>query len=247
MIAIIAATNLEAAYLTDSISKREDFLIQKKSFHTGLLNGFPAVVCICGVGKSNAAHGAALLIEKFRPSQVYIVGVAGAYPSSGLSIGDIAAADKEIYGDEGLMLDNGFHTLDEMFGANSGVAGSEFRIQNEFVMHIPGDILNNPRIKKGGFVTVSTCTGTLSMGKEIEKTFSFSGKVLCENMEGAAIAHICALSDIIAVEIRGISNIIEDRKLKPLDKNDIAAAANNVQRFFLDRLVQGHDIVPCDN
>jgi nucleoside phosphorylase len=56
-------------------------------------------------------------------------------------------------------------------------------------------------------------------------------------MEGAAIAHVCSLSGVPVAEIRGISNIIEDRTAAPLNKSDIVKAAENVQKFFLERLV----------
>jgi futalosine hydrolase len=34
---------------------------------------------------------------------------------------------------------------------------------------------------------------------------------LCESMEGAAAAHVCALHDVPFLEVRGISNLVEDR------------------------------------
>jgi hypothetical protein len=37
-------------------------------------------------------------------------------------------------------------------------------------------------------------------------------------------------------EIRGISNIIEDRNGKPLDKEALLTAAANAQRFFIDKM-----------
>ncbi|GFP22068.1 futalosine hydrolase, partial [Candidatus Hakubella thermalkaliphila] len=69
---------------------------------------------ISGIGKTNAAHAATLLIEKFSPSAVINFGIGGAYPSANLRAGDIAIADKEIYGDEGLWLKDGFHKTDEI-------------------------------------------------------------------------------------------------------------------------------------
>jgi futalosine hydrolase len=214
--AVIASTETEAGLIIGRLSQKESSEIQGKKFYRGFLKDKEISVCICGIGKANAAHGTALLIERFKPDSIYIVGVAGAYPSSGLNIGDIAIAEKEIYGDEGLFLKNGFHPMNEILD-----------IQNEFTMRIPEkfkDIKN-----RGNFITVSTCTGALEKGREIEKRLN----ALCENMEGAAIAQICALSGIPAVEMRGISNIIEDRAGEPLNKSDIVKAAENVQRFFL--------------
>jgi len=136
-------------------------------------------------------------------------------------IGDIVIAEKEIYGDEGLSSKDGFRTLNEILD-----------VQNEFIMYIPEQLIEQKN--KGTFVTVSTCTGTLEKGKEIEKRFN----AICENMEGAAIAHICAFSGIPAAEIRGISNIIEDRTAAPLNKADIIKAAENAQRFLLEHIGQ---------
>jgi len=66
LLGIIASTEIETNLIIKQLEKKEDLSIQRKSFYKGLLKqNIRAVVCICGVGKANAAHGAALLIEKF--------------------------------------------------------------------------------------------------------------------------------------------------------------------------------------
>ena len=221
---IIASTQIEADLVIKQLSEKEEISIQGVYFYKGSLGkNIHAVICICGIGKANAAHGTALLIEKFKPDFVWNIGIAGAYPSSGLKIGDVVIAKKEIYGDEGLMAKNGFFTIKEILGYT----------ENDFPMLIPEKLSNS--MVKGNFVTVSTCTGTLEKGKEIEKRFN----AICENMEGAAIANICALSGIPVAEIRGISNIIEDRIAEPLNKATIIKAAGNAQRFLLEHIKQG--------
>ena len=47
------------------------------------------------------------IIEK-RPDAIVVCGVGGAYPSSGLKIGDVACAEIEIYGDLGAQSPTGF-------------------------------------------------------------------------------------------------------------------------------------------
>lgn len=218
MFGIIASTQIEADLVIKQLSQKEAISIQGKAFYKGLLGqNTEGIVCICGIGKANAAHGTALLIEKFKPDFVWNIGIAGAYPSSGLKIGDVVIAKKEIYGDEGLMAKNGFFTIKEILGCP----------ENDFPMFVPEKLRSS--VVSGNFVTVSTCTGTLERGKEIEKRFN----AISENMEGAAIAHVCSLSGIPVTEIRGISNIIEDRTAAPLNKADIVKAAENVQKFFL--------------
>lgn len=228
-IGIVVSTELEAGILLKNLASRKKTSVQGKAFHSGSIGSdVRAAVCICGIGKTNAAHGTTLLLAKFKPDIIYSIGVAGAYPSSGLMPGDIAAAEKEIYGDEGLTLKKGFHTMDALkLPVISG--GAEY--YNEFPLFVP------ERLKgfkfKGNFITVSSCTGTLDKGLEMETRFG----AICENMEGAAVAHICALNGIPLTEIRGISNIIEDRSAAPIDRADIIKAAENVQKFFLERLV----------
>ncbi len=80
--------------------------------------------------------------------------------------------------------------------------------------------------RSGVFLTVSACTGTRRRSGELEGKFDS----LCENMEGAAIAHICRLYGIPFVEIRGISNIVEDRDK---DKWNMRLAAENCQKAVL--------------
>jgi futalosine hydrolase len=57
------------------------------------------------------------------------------------------------------------------------------------------------------FVTMTTCTGTDSEARAIERRTG--GAV--ENMEGAAVAHVAHLHGVPAGEVRGISNLVTDR------------------------------------
>jgi len=81
--------------------------------------------------------------------------------------------------------------------------------------------------KQGNFVTASQCSGTRESGELIRRRFDG----LCENMEGAAVAHICAMYAVPMVEVRGISNIIEDRDMK---KWNIDLAAFNCNKVVME-------------
>ncbi|HTZ18917.1 MAG TPA: futalosine hydrolase [Dissulfurispiraceae bacterium] len=227
-VGIIIPTQIEAGVLVRRISERKETAAQSRLFYEGFINKKPVVFCLCGIGKTNAAHGVTLLIERFGPSIVYMIGVAGAYPSSGLEIGESVVAEREVYGDEGLMLGTEFKGMAGLGLALADVGGK--RYYNEFPLLVP-DALKDCR-HKGTFVTVSSCTGTLRLGREMEQRYG----AICENMEGAAIAHICLLNGVPAAEIRGISNIIGDREGKPLDRSAILKASENVQEYFLERL-----------
>ncbi len=70
------------------------------SFPVCYLEGFNTVLVVSGVGKVNAAVCTFCMIQHFSPSEFWVVGIGGAYPDSGLRIGDLAAASLEVYGDE---------------------------------------------------------------------------------------------------------------------------------------------------
>jgi futalosine hydrolase len=84
----------------------------------------------------------------------------------------------------------------------------------------------------GVFLTVSTVTGTRERALELRRRH----KALCENMEGAAVAQVCALYGIPLLEIRGISNMVEDRDALGWEKG---LAALNCQRAVLELIRSG--------
>lgn len=237
-IGLISATKTESSIILRRL-KKDNF----GYFYIGKFGKNNIVHVISGIGKTNAAHAATLLIEKFSPSFIVNFGIGGAYPSSGLGIGDIAIATKEIYGDEGLWLEDGFYTADSI-GIPFLKKGrkkyfNEFPLDERLLSKAAKIIPPRPPLLKGGwggykiksgpFITVSTCTGTNKRAKELEKRFN----AICENMEGAAVAHICAMYGIPMLEIRGISNIVEKRDM---GKWDIKTAATNCRRVVQEFL-----------
>ena len=112
-IGLISATEKESRAILKTLRR-----IKGKSLalpvYQGKIGKTNIIYIISGIGKTNAAYAATLLIEKFSPSAVINFGIGGAYPSANLRAGDIAIADNEIYGDEGLWLKDGFHKADEI-------------------------------------------------------------------------------------------------------------------------------------
>ena len=71
------------------------------------------------------------------------------------------------------------------------------------------------------FVTVSSCTGTDGIARELERRTA--GAV--ESMEGAAIAHVAHLHGVPVGEVRGISNLVTNRDTTTWRLKQAAAAA----------------------
>ena len=202
-----------------------------KKIFEGELDGRSIIFTHCGVGKVNAAHSVTLILENYDVDVLILFGIAGAYPDSVLKIGDIAVAESENYGEEGVMTRDGWRSMEF---PGFPLLSKEIEYYNTFPLdydmaHLAADASRDCgfNVKSGNFVTVSQCSGTRESGEVMKKRFD----ALCENMEGAAAAHICTLYGIPIVEMRGISNIIEDRDLK---KWDIKRASTNCNKAVME-------------
>jgi futalosine hydrolase len=237
-IGLISSVSVEGEVIRRNLADVHKGVHCGLTFQEGTVYDKSIVYLISGIGKTNASRGTTFLIEKFSPGIIINIGIGGAYPLSGLIAGDIAVAEKEIYGDEGVLLKDGFHTVETIgipllvktpkkyfneFPQNKKLLKTAFRVSRN-IFHA-----SNITVKSGPFLTLSTCTGSVRRAREIEKTFH----AICENMEGAAVAHVCASCGIPMVEIRGISNIVGERNKK---KWNISLAAENCQQVVLELL-----------
>ena len=176
------------------------------------LDATDAVVLCTGVGAVNAAHAVTMAIMRQRPEGIMVCGVGGAYPGSGLRVGDVACAAEECYGDLGASAPTGF--LD-MKALGFPVVSAASPLYNDLPMQLwPVE----HRVK---FVTVNTCTGTDATARAIE--LRTGGAV--ENMEGAAVAHVAHLHGIPVGEVRGISNLVTHRETAAWRLKEAALAA----------------------
>lgn len=215
MIALFFATPFECRLIAKRIENKEFLRIKNTEFLTGRLFGYEILLCISGVGKINSTISSMITLEKFPIEKALISGIAGAYPSSGLKIGEIALATREIEVDHGLLIDfDRFISMDFV----------------EVELTVPHSL---DGLKRGIFLTVSSCTGNLKRAKFLESKFGG----ICENMEGAAIAKVCSLYDVPVFEIRSISNYVEDRE-SLLSRKEVENAAEVVEKFILERFPQ---------
>lgn len=215
MIALFFATTLECRLIAERIENKQFFRIKNTDLIKGRLFGYEILLCISGVGKINSTISSMITLEKFPIKKVLISGIAGAYPSSGLKIGEIAVATKEVEVDQGLLMDfDRFISMDFV----------------EVELTVPHSLEG---LKRGIFLTVSSCTGNLKRAKFLESKFGG----ICENMEGAAIAKVCSLYDVPVFEIRSISNYVEDRE-SLLSRKEVEDASEVVEEFILERFPQ---------
>lgn len=204
----------------------------------GSIGEHSVALVVTGMGGVNTAHGLTALLEARRPDLVLQLGVGGAYPGGGLGIGDLAVATEEIYGDVGVRTADGWQPADLIGIPLVEVAGVEFYNRFELDAELAGrarqllTVGAEGSVAAGPFVTVQECTGTQALAEERGRLFPGA---LCENMEGAAAAHICRLYGVPLLEVRGISNLVEERRRQSWD---LPGAATRAQQGCLRLLAE---------
>lgn len=233
-LALLCAVSLESRLLRAALSEAEEITIGRKAGVRGELDGVPVLLLAGGMGKANAAHACTALLERFAVRGVIGFGLAGAYPGSGLQVGDVALATHSIYADEGVEVPGGWLPTDAL-GIPLMERG-ELRRFNDFPLDAErvsraSDALRRAGIiaEMGPFLTVSSCSGTTARGEELARRFG----ALCEGMEGAATAHVCALYDVPFLELRGVSNQVEDRDTQRWRISEAAEAAEGAVRIVV--------------
>jgi len=176
-----------------------------------------------GLGPVNAAFALTRCLAGLSPRAIIACGVGGAYPGSGLAVGDVVAAESETYGDLGASSPGGFM---DMQALGFPVIDQTPPLFNR----LPLDLF--PATLRVPFVTCSACTGT---DEQAQAIVARTGGVV-ESMEGAAIVHVARLSQIPVGEIRGISNIAGRRDRASWRIDEAAAAA---RRALVDWIEAG--------
>lgn len=147
------------------------------------------------------------LHKKSDIDRVLNFGVAGAYPENNTSLQagmlDLCLAELEIFADLGIQQKKKVELFrDDLPVRNRFVLDAGLRSAAEKILKAA-----NIPYKQGTFLTVNCASGTYQRGKQLGRQFHG----LCENMEGGAVARVCEQFFLPCLEIRCISNMVEDR------------------------------------
>ena len=213
MILLVVATEMEAMPLV------------------GKETGQPHALFVGGVGPlETAVRLTRRLCEGGRDiSLVLNFGVAGAYVGSGAGLLDICLAESEVLGDFGICHAERVEPL-----AGQLASKAIFFLDPQYVAQA-SEILGKQGCgcKKGAFVTVSGVSATAQRGAQLR--MAHDG--LCENMEGGAVARVCAEFDVPCLEVRCVSNMVEDRNLVNWQLAAAARKCGEAVSLLVDHLV----------
>lgn len=189
MILIVAATTFELAPIQNVL---------------GPVKGIR--YCLTGWGPVEMAlHLSRILSTAEEPvAGVANFGVGGAFPGSGLNPLDFCLADKEVLGDFGICMAGEIVPF-----ANPALRpATEFLLESDWRRRAEKNLAaHDIPYRLGTFVTVNCASGTTERGRYLQSRHG----AVCENMEGAAAARVCAEFALPFLEFRCISNLVEDR------------------------------------
>lgn len=193
-IGVIVAMDKEFALVRSLLSEERETASGGFTFVSGRLGRNGVVMAQCGIGKVNAAMGAAELIRGFSPEIVVSTGVAGG-ASTELDVRDVVVSSQTCYHDVYCGKDNAFGQIQGLparFEADSELLGKALSLGGA------------ARIKPGLIVSGDWFVDTQEKMRAILSLFP---DALAVDMESAAIAQTCFRLATRFLSFRIISDI----------------------------------------
>lgn len=194
--AVIGAMPEETATLDALLEHRTVTTVGPYELLDGTLDGHPVTLAVCGVGKVNAAALTQTLLEH-GATRVLFTGVAGAVDPD-LAVGDVVVSRDAVQ-----------HDVDVTpLGYDRGmVPGEPLTWQAdptlvEIAVKAAREAVPEARIVTGRIASGDQFIADPQYVAQLRSDFAAT----CTEMEGAAVAHVCARWDIPWVVIRSISD-----------------------------------------
>jgi adenosylhomocysteine nucleosidase len=234
MIGIIGAMENEVSLLRASMENLEVQKIGGFELYAGRLEGKPAVLLRCGIGKVNAAVGCALLIQNHQPDLVINTGSAGGIDPA-LKFGDAIVSGGLVY-----------HDVDvSAFGYAPGQIPGQPQ-----VLPVPEDLIRRAEqaideLKAGQLLPADfsyrrglTGSGDVFMHdpERIAAVRRLFPDIKAVEMEGAAIVHCCRLFSVPALIIRALSDIAGVES--PVSFNEFLPVASKHSAEIVRRIIK---------
>lgn len=194
-VGIIFAMDEELNSLKKYIKLEKEYNIFNLKFYEGKINNIHCVLVKGGIGKVNAARATQILIDNNKVDYIFNIGVAGAVSDS-LNIGDIVIAEKLVQHDFDITAFN----HERGYIPDVGV----YVYSDRYLLYLAKsiDIEDNSRLFNGIIASGDIFCTDYMMGEKINNRFN----ALCVEMEGAAVAQVCYLSNIPFLILRSISD-----------------------------------------
>lgn len=201
MIGIIGAMSVEIEGIQARIEQPVTKVIGGNTFVSGMLCGREVVAAQCGIGKVNAALCTQTMILTYQPELIINSGVGGSLEKE-LTFGDIAIARNLVQ-----------HDVDTSpLGDPVGLVSTINKIYfdcDERAVRLIHEIVNGMEGVKGMIGTIASGDQFIASGERKNWITEHFGAIACE-MEGGAIAQVCAVNGVPCAVIRAISDNADD-------------------------------------
>jgi adenosylhomocysteine nucleosidase len=210
-IGIIGAMDEELVLIKQDMQIEHTDTIAQRIFTEGMIQDIRCVCVKAGVGKTNAALTAEILIMKYHVDAIIYSGVAGGI-NPDFDIGDIIISQRVLHHDFGQLTPDMFLPFDTLgFFADS------------FLLHVALNAAHNVQFdlipqkftkEKTRYPRVTL--GVVSTGDQFissEEKREWLDDVLhadCVEMEGAAVAQVCVINNVPFVIIRCLSDLANE-------------------------------------
>ena len=198
---IIGALDVEVAALKEKMENVTSGKMAGMDFWEGKLEGLPAVVVQCGVGKVNAALCSQILCTCYGVTHLVNTGIAGSLCAQ-LDIGDLVVSLDAMYHDFDC------HSFHYPLGQVPGMDVLAFPADETLVGYAFGaaEAVNPGHTRIGRIASGDQFVNK----KEKKEQIVNVTHALCTEMEGAAIAHTAYRNGVPFVILRAISDKADD-------------------------------------
>lgn len=188
-IALIVAMDKELQLLLPMLSNCQS--IDGGKYYRGTLAGHDIIATKCGIGKVNAALGAAALFDTYHPDMVINTGVAGGTGAtvSPARVLDVVLASEVAYHD--------------VWCGPGTVPGQAARCPERFECPLADDVRKALGAKEG---LVASGDIFVDRRDDLDRILALYPDAIAVDMESAAIAHTCYLSCVPFVCLRVVSD-----------------------------------------
>ena len=172
-------------------------------FHVGTLRGQPVVITLAGIGKIRTASGVTAMFEKYPISKVIFTGIAGGVADDAQVLDEVVAT-RLLEHDYGIITNDGFEwrSGNPGFGDESG----EYYYCDEQLVDLAYEasvqVIGKEHTHKGTIATGDQFVASEEYVKSLKENYD---AYACE-MEGAAVAVVCAKYEKPFVIIRALSD-----------------------------------------
>lgn len=222
MIGIIVAEIEEMEAVKGIMEDVNSIDIYNLKIYTGKINNKDFLLVRSGVGKVNSARVAQIITDKFDLSFIINIGSAGGL-NEGLNIGDIVLGETLVQ-----------HDFDvTAFGREKGFipeTGEFFESDKNLLEKCKNIKIDNQKIVVGTIASGDMFLTDSTLKEKIQQDFNAT----CVEMEGAAIAQVCALNKIPFIVIRSISDIPNGKN--EIDFNEYLELASKNCAEFISQL-----------